>query len=554
MGVVWQYEVAESSGDHDANVEFDLQLQVKYYLLGQIITTLVCLGNARRLLEGCVPADAALQRGSDDQKPLAGLYVAVIQRNAAAARRLLPAVLKWLEKRPLLYVPFDHGGTPEPILRAQTVQSLIRFLLRELPQMGLLRETWHVLHTAFRMERRWRPEGQAITEFDRLFHLALRSSLETLLASSRKWRSGRFSHDELIDAVSELVEPYQSLWLKHSGTMRLSSVDGLRSDEDWAELADFIHEYGAEFFHPSRLTLGNVRAILHHGVDQYLAFLEENEDPLHPLKLLEDVHGGRLDRADAEWCLETVYSIVVDRFDRFLEYNTTTTQSDYGEMFFCLLEFLRVEARYDRDAWSMVPLTIVHEMLARHGRRDAASVWDATFEVQTTDLADQHLADMDALSQRYGVAMPTIRDHLNQRFVKPLAVNRMVALVAESVQDAKAGRAESESFARLQTEVDQYMVDSWGSGVDVPAWLRTVEHEVEEVTWPDEGGRPGAEAELRLPLVTLTLREFRQQLRDWKEPLEPSPLKGTPRTEQERPASEKRSGNQKQNRRKRRPS
>ncbi|MBL8848116.1 MAG: hypothetical protein JNG89_00440, partial [Planctomycetaceae bacterium] len=382
MLTVWKYQIAPSSGEHDANVEYDLQLQVKYYLLSQIITTTVCLKHARRLLQGAIGAAPAAATG-DEERHVAALYAAIMQRNAEAVSALLPPFLKWVEKQPLLYVPFDHGGEPEPLLRAQNVQVVIRMLLRQLPPLGLLREGWHVLQAAFRMERRWRPEGQAITEFDRLFQISLRSALDTLLQSTKKWRSGRFSPEELIDVVSELVDPYQALWLKHSNTMRLSSVDGLRSDEDWNELAAFIREYGSELFHASQLTLGNVRAILHNGVPWFLDYLEEQEDPLQPLKLLDDLRSGRVTRDDAQWCLETIYSIVVDRFDRFLDYNTTTTQSDYGEMLYCLLDFLRIEAHYDRDAWHMLPLTIVHEMLARNGHDEAAEAWSATFEVQT---------------------------------------------------------------------------------------------------------------------------------------------------------------------------
>lgn len=525
MHTVWKYQIPPSSGDHDANVEYDLQLQVKFYLLTQIITTIVCLKNARRLLLGTA-AEAATPDGGDEERMMAAMYAAVVRRDADTVRQLVPPFLKWLEKQPLLYVPFDHGGEPEPLLKAQSVQAVIRLLLRQLPALGLLREGWHVLQTAYRMERRWRPEGQAITEFDRLFQISLRSALGTLLQSARRWRSGEFRSDELIDVVSELVDPYQVLWLKHSNTMRLSSVDGLRSEEDWNELAAFIREYGAELFHASQLTLGNVRAILHNGVPWLLQYLEEHEDPYRPLKLLEHLRSGRIGREDAQWCLETIYSIIVDRFDRFLDYNTTTTQSDYGEMLYCLLEFLRVEAHYDRDAWHMLPLTIVHEMLARGGYDEEAEAWSTTFEVQTEDLADHHLAELAALQERFGMQMPTIHDHLNQRFVKPLAVNRMLAHVERSVKDAAAGRKTSSAFRRLRKEIDSYLQNSWGSGVDIPAWLRTLEQEVDDVLHPAEGGRPGAEAPLELTPVTLGIRDFRQQLRHWREPLAPSPARG----------------------------
>lgn len=519
IGEVWKHEIPQSSGDHDANVEYDLQLQVKYYLLNQIITALVCLGTARRMLEGCHTEGSGRRREGEAPQHVARLCAAVVRRDSQEARRLLPLVQQWMERQPLLYVPLDHGGKPDAILRAQTVQSLTRFLLRELPRMGLLREAWQMLKTAFHMERHWRPDGQAITEFDRLFQLSLRSSLTTVLRSARRWRSGRLSNDELIDAVTQVFEPYQQVWTKHADTMRLSCVDGIRSEEDWRELSEFIRNYGAELFHASQLTLGNVRAILHNGVGWYLSFLDENQDPLNESRLTYDLRTGQFDRADAEWCLETVLSIVVDRFDRFLEYNTTTTQSDYGEMLFCLIDFLRVETNYDRYAWSLTPMTIVHEMLVRDGHTEAASVWATTFEAQTSELADQHLDELSLLEQKYGVLMPTIRDHLNQRFVKPLAVNRMLALVKQSVHDAARGVEESAAFERLQAEITSYLEDSWGSGVDIPGWLRTLNQEVDDAAIRDRATRPGTEAELDTPQELITLRDFKHQLRHWQEPL-----------------------------------
>lgn len=519
MENIWDRVLSEPFGDHDGNVEYDVQLQVKYYLLHQVINTLICLQNAERLLNGIIPEDVAIPRGTEQDRRLARIYRAVVQRDRDSVRELLPSLLSRLSRNPLLYVPLENGGDPGQILRTQALQSVIRFLLRELPQLGMLRETWHLLFTAFRMERKWRPKGQAITEFDRLFSIALKTSLDALVKSVRTWSTRELDTEDLIDAISKVLDHYQWLWSEHSRTMRISAVDGMRKESEWEELREFIQAYGGDLFHASQLTLGNVRSILHHGVDWYLDYLEEEQDPIHPLKLLDDIDRGSIDRDDAEWSLEQVYSIIVDRFDRFLEYNTTTTQSDYGEMIYGLLEFLRLEARYDRDAWNLTPLTQVHEILVRNSLLDAADVWESTFEMQTDDLADQHLKDLRRLQKRYGMRMPTIMDHLRERFVKPLAVNRMLSLVKQAVLDARENRLDAESFQMLYEEVDEYLEDSWGSGIDIPDWLRALEREVSEASQPNEGGRPGTEADLEVPAITLSKSEFQKQVLNWKESL-----------------------------------
>ncbi|WP_437202356.1 hypothetical protein [Planctomicrobium sp. SH664] len=522
MENIWDHEISEPMGDHDSNVEYDIQLQVKFYLLHQVISTLICLRNAERLLNGIIPEEVDVPRGTEQDRQLARIYRAVIQRDVATVRELMPPFLSRLAKNPLLYIPLENGGEPGQILRTQALQSVVRFLLRELPRMGLLRETWHLLYTAFRMERKWRPKGQAITEFDRLFAIALRSTLQSLVGSVQTWSTGEVDTEELIDALNRVLDPYQWLWHEHSRTMRISAVDGLRKEEDWEEVTRFIKRYGGDLFHASQLTLGNVRAILHNGVDWFLDYLEEEQDPLRPIKLLEDLDKGLIDREDAEWFLDQVYSIIVDRFDRFLEYNTTTTQSDYGEMIYSLLDFLRLEALYDRDAWNLTPQVIVHEVLVRNGMMLAAEVREAAFEIQTLELADGHLANLSKLQSQYGMRMPTITDHLKERFVKPLAVNRMLALVARAVADARAGRQDdSPIFQQLSEEIDVYLEDSWGSGVDIPDWLRSLEREVMSATFSEDGGRPGMEADLEVSPLPMTREEFLQQARLWKENLTP---------------------------------
>jgi hypothetical protein len=94
-----------------------------------------------------------------------------------------------------------------------------------------------------------------------------------------------------------------------------------------------------------------------------------------------------------------------------------------------------------------------------------------------------------------------------------------LSLVEQSAKDARAGEPHSASFDKLSTEVDEYLEDSWGSGVDIPSWLRSLEKEVHDQTEHNEGGRPGTDAELDMPQRLLTSEEFRAQLRDWEVPV-----------------------------------
>ncbi len=193
---VWQRPISLPSGDHDSNVEYDEQLQTKFYLLHGIISTDINCETAERSLQSCLPQDAV--SGYIETLPdaptrfaIVEIYRGILTRNAALVKRGLPELLESLIKQPLLYVPLNNDGEPEQVRAAQSLQSLIRFLLMQMPRLGLLRETWTLLKTAYRMERKSRPGGQAVTEFDQLFRTALRNSLDCVIRSSKRWRVSR---------------------------------------------------------------------------------------------------------------------------------------------------------------------------------------------------------------------------------------------------------------------------------------------------------------------------------------------------------------------------
>ena len=66
-------------------------------------------------------------------------------------------------------------------------------------------------------------------------------------------------------------------------------------------------------------------------------------------------------RADAERWLTFILQALVENYEEYKDYNTTTPQSDYGENLHLLLDFLRLKAGYQRHAWRLRPLVLVHQ-------------------------------------------------------------------------------------------------------------------------------------------------------------------------------------------------
>jgi hypothetical protein len=309
------------------------------------------------------------------------------------------------------------------------------------------------------------------------------------------------------------------LWLKHSATMRLSSVEVLKDPATWRKVKSFVKKYGSDLFHPRMLSMGNLRGIVQRGAEAYLDYLSENEDPLKPVKLLEDLD-RTISRGEAAFLLETILRCIVEKFDRFLEYNTTTTQSDYGEQLHCLLDFLRHEAEYERQAWNLAPMELAHEVLSRLGRTTAADRWREDLETRTAPLAKTFLQKLKRLEKQYGMRLPGVSDRLSERFVKPLLLDRILALVRPAIRDARSA-VESPSFAMLKAESEQYLSTTLGSALEPQPWLQTLEEEIQHAEAESGAlGEPALGASPPSARIPIDMEDLRRQLAVWEKPLE----------------------------------
>lgn len=514
MNAVWDREIELVGGDLDSTMEFDIQLQTKFYLLNTIIAAHINCRVAESGVLCLLPAVTQLGEMPEDERDMIEFYRAVIRQDVSAVKRRLGSQIRRLSRKPLLYVPLDAGGHPMQVLVARTVQTDIRFLLTQLPRLGLFRETWHIVRLAHRMERETRPGQMAVTEFDRIFRTGLRNTIDCLIKSADHWNDGEYSDEDLISLIGDVLNHYRDQWYRHSRTMRLSAVEGLQDELIWDEVKEFVERYGGELFHAQTLNLGNLRTIMHNGIEWFLEKLAEYDDPLRPNPLLEALEKDEIEVEDAVEMLELIFGSIVDRFDRFLEYNTTTTQSDYGNKFYVLLDFLRVEAAYDRDAWERIPESIVHRSLAMAGRTGALGILEEIIEADCRQDADRHIENLQELETKYGVHLPAVSDRLNERFVKQLSVNRIISLVETSLNIDGQNEFANDRFQELCREIDDYMQEIAGSAVDIPQWLQEVEREVNRLEAPSDF-IPPPELDVRQPPVRVAEEDVRDQLEKW---------------------------------------
>jgi hypothetical protein len=517
LDAVHDHEVPAPQGTYESLVEFDRRRVLKERLLGAVIATCMDTALAVGALRGTLgeAGDGDLPELSRPvwEDSVIRLEQALLRGQVSEARALLPKFIEEFRQEPLLYTPLSQGGHPWQILRAILAQTILRALLANLPRQGLIRESYVLLRIAHAMEQGQPLGGTRVTEFDRLFQVACQTVTLAVLDSAAIPQGERVTPEEVADLLEGLMEPFLALWVEHSRTLRVAVLERITEEREWAQLREFIVRYGRDLFSAKFLTPANLSAILHQGVGPYLDYLRDHADPLHPVRLIEDLEKG-LSRPEAEQKLELILQVILENYEEYRDYNATTPQSDFGENLYQLLALLRVKASYQRTAWQLRPLVLVHEALARR-HHAAAAVWRQQFQGLTGEIAAEHLKELAKLEKAHGMRLRTVADLLEERFVKPLEDDRLCALIEPAMEAAR--RSDDSGVSELEKELQPYAEHPTGAGLDVPHWLQRLQGEVHRVEATRTALASLAENLFQVPKILVPLGQLRDQLRDWQE-------------------------------------
>jgi len=146
-----------------------------------------------------------------------------------------------------------------------------------------------------------------------------------------------------------------------------------QAQPDAAVEREFITNYGGDLFTQNFLHVGNIRAILHQGVGDWLVQVQESHDP-PDTALFRDL-GSKLPMKKAVRHLTLVLEGVLENFNEYRDYNTTTTQSDDGALLHMFFQFLILRSRYDRVCWNLNPVVWAHRILVRRQQSSVARMW-----------------------------------------------------------------------------------------------------------------------------------------------------------------------------------
>lgn len=109
--------------------------------------------------------------------------------------------------------------------------------------------------------------------------------------------------------------------------------------------------------------------------------------------------------------------------------------------------------------------------------------------------------------------MPTVADRLNERFVKPMAIDRMRALIRPAIRQLRASDSEeSKAFDLLVQEAHLMMREPTGVGLDIPAWLLMLDDEVDRVLQNNRMQPQVQRLEKSVPAIVIPMTQLMDQL------------------------------------------
>jgi len=535
-------------GDFESMTQYDRHRVTLESLTERVIATTIEVTDTKRILDSVI---IYLQQKLDlytTDSPIvefeevtSRIFAELIQGNQKELREHWDLLIDGLSQLPLLYVPLSKGGQPRDIVNSRIRQRTISDLLLWLPRLGLIHETCHLLETARAMERQHPVGLGAVTEFDELFNIGYQAIVECLIASCSSWDTSNVkmvadaetaNNDStedaseempaisksdavatlLVQSLEQITESMLSNWLAHSQTLRLSVLERINNTSMWDATVAFIETYGNDLFTQQFLAMGNIRGILLQGVENWLTAI--CDEPQINLKICDDLT-STISMDETTALLSLILESIVENYNEYRDYNSTTTQSDHGEMLYMLLDFLRLRTRYDRICWNLRPVIQAHQLLTSHDKTSAAQLWRESLIQRIQEEANMFLERLEKLQQQYSMKMRTVANRIGEQFTHSMHIDFLRSLVEPALKESQHLDQPRVAFDHLLAETNALTETSTGSGIDVPSWIVALEEEIELLRYPDYVRYDEKRIRDVIPQKLLSIEEVDQQLQLW---------------------------------------
>ncbi len=390
----------------------------------------------------------------------------------------LEMVKEWTSRligRELLHRPIPSGGDWQHWISNRMSLWFVQRTLLTMARVGDFSGIIRFLIKAHQAELTSTLPAPRVSDFHHYFEIAFVESFRAVFRVVSDSSPGKIRSAGLFRGLMRLMERFRTIWLDQGRQTRLSVLDAV-DDRLMETLRGFIRHFGRELF-PSRLMgYGNIRGTLDQGIEQYLAKLVKDRDPLDRNKLLDEL-GSSISIEDAAGKLDLILRAVAESYDCFKDYKSTTTVSDYGENLHVLLDFLRVKAAFSREVWNRGPWYLLHREMLEAGLRGTLDDWIGEVMAEFRPIADVYLKKIEELEQRHGIRLLTVRQEIEEGLWMPMENDSLHYHLQDLCEvkeegDAKAFQVGLDQFRK---ELAKWVGKPWGVGRDAPDWIRKLD-------------------------------------------------------------------------------
>ena len=125
------------------------------------------------------------------------------------------------------------------------------------------------------------------------------------------------------------------------------------------------------------------------------------------------------------------------------------------------------------------------------------------------------MQELGELERTHGIRLATIRDRLEERFVQPMVLDHLCALIEPDLVHAKQTLGKDE-ISPLERALAPFAATPSGVGLDVTSWVSRLQGELERVLAAKSDLASLAETMYQVPTVETPFAELVDQLRDWE--------------------------------------
>jgi len=482
---IWRYPLAPPLPNPESMMEFERRRQIRDSLVERIIHTAMDVLSLRYLIRAVMAPE--ISEGPQEEPQWEGYYPqllrAVLYGDEPTFHELMESFPKIIATRPILYYSLVRGGHPRMYFAARGTHRALGLMAYLMARAGWARATIGVLSLVKAAEQRQSEGGGKVSEIEHLFEAVAEGIFTSLIFAEHNGRQPQHGQlsvreaQEMVESLQAVCQVLADIWATISHKIYLSTVETSPFQRSWQDIRQFIRNFGQEIFTPMFMAHANLRAIAGMGTHHWLKMVKDSGEAQWS-RLVEALETEELNPKKAADYLRMIIEAVLENYEDYLDYNSMTTQSDYGQNLHILLDFLRLKCEHQRRHWMLKPFFLAHRSLIAFQLWDIAEIWEESVQSHFQGWSEVFVKKYERIRKSHGIHLPGLYELLRNGFGFPLAMQHVLGLIQPAIQEIEAGQP-GPSFARLAERIRSFGTFHVRYGFQRPEWIDDLENAID---------------------------------------------------------------------------